>query len=379
MSDNDSKKELYKKNLQERHSEAKTIRKIVFIIFIILLLAISGIIGGGYLYIKSALEPVDPTNKEPIEVTIPIGSSPTAIARILEEHDVVKNAKVFRYYTKFKNESGFQAGEYTLNQSMNFDEIIESLKSGIFMGEPVFKMVIPEGKQLEEIATIIAEQTGYKQEEVINKMDDTEYVRGLISKYPSILTEEILNEDIKHPLEGYLFPATYPFYEKKPSIESIVETMLDQTEKILVKYAGLMEGNKYIDSTHKLLTMASLIEEEATAQTDRETISSVFYNRLDSDMPLQTDPTVLYALGEHKKRVLYDHLGVNSPYNTYKIKGLTPGPIANAGESSLSAALNPAETDFLYFLAAPTGEVYYSKTLEEHNAKKAQYITNQQE
>nr|WP_309099820.1 endolytic transglycosylase MltG [Fredinandcohnia onubensis] len=378
MSDNESKKDIYIKNLQERHREAKTIRKIVFITFIVILVVLSGIIGGGYLYIKSALEPVDPTNKEPIEVTIPIGSSPTAIARILEENDIVKHAKVFRYYTKFKNESGFQAGEYIFNQSMNFDQIIESLKSGILMGEPVFKLVIPEGKQLEEIATIIAEQTGYTQEEIMKKVDDPTYVKDLISRFPNTLSEEILNKDIKHPLEGYLFPATYPFYEKKPSIESIVETMLEQTDKILVKYVGLMEGNKYIDSTHKLLTMASLIEEEATAQTDREQISSVFYNRLDDGMPLQTDPTVLYALGEHKKRVLYDHLEVNSPYNTYKNQGLTPGPIANAGESSLSAALNPAETDYLYFLAAPTGEVYYSKTLDEHNAKKAQYITNQQ-
>ncbi len=377
MSDNESKKILYKKNLQARHKEAKVIRKIVFIVFIIILLALSGIIGGGYLYIKSALEPIDTKNKEPIEVTIPIGSSTSAIARILEENNIVKNAKVFRYYTKFKNESGFQAGEYTFNQSMNFDEIIENLKSGILMGEPVFKLMIPEGKQLDEIATIIAEQTGYTHEEVINKMDDPTYVSDLISRYPGILTEEILNKDIKHPLEGYLFPATYPFYEKKPTIESIVETMLEQTEKVLVKYTELMEGNKYIDSTHKLLTMASLIEEEATAQTDRETISSVFYNRLDADMPLQTDPTVLYALGEHKKRVLYEHLEVNSPYNTYKIKGLTPGPIANSGESSLSAALNPAQTDYFYFLAASSGEVFYSKTLEEHNAKKAQYIMNQ--
>lgn len=377
MSENESKKDLYKKNLQDRHNEAKTIRKIVFIVFIIILLALSGIIGGGYLYIKSALEPVDPTNKEPIEVTIPIGSSPSAISRILEENNIVKNAKVFRYYTKFKNESGFQAGEYTLNQSMNFDEIIKSLKSGILMGDPTFKLVIPEGKQLEEIATIIAEQTEYTQEEIMNTVDDPEYVKDLISRYPNILTEEILNKDIKHPLEGYLFPATYPFYEKKPSIEMIVETMLEQSEKILVQYVGLFEGNKYIDSTHKLLTFASLIEEEATAQTDREKISSVFYNRLDAGMKLQTDPTVLYALGEHKKRVLYDHLDEDSPYNTYMVKGLTPGPIANAGESSLSAALNPAETDFLYFLAAPTGEVYYSRTLDEHNAKKAQYITNQ--
>ncbi|MCS0543295.1 endolytic transglycosylase MltG, partial [Aeromonas veronii] len=199
MSDNESKKDLYKKNLQDRHREAKTIRKFVFIVFIVILVVLSGIIGGGYLYIKSALEPVDPTNKEPIEVTIPIGSSPTAIARILEENDIVKHAKVFRYYTKFKNVSGFQAGEYTFNQSMNFDQIIESLKSGILMGEPAFKLVIPEGKQLEEIAIIIAEQTGYTKEEIMEKVDDPTYIKDLISRFPNTLSEEILNKDIKHP------------------------------------------------------------------------------------------------------------------------------------------------------------------------------------
>ena len=93
-------------------------------------------------------------------------------------------------------------------------------------------------------------------------------------------------------------------------------------------------------------------------------------------MPLQTDPTVLYALGEHKDRVLYEDLEVNDPYNTYKNKGLTPGPIANAGVSSIEAALYPAETDFLYFLATGAGDVLFSKTLDEHNRKKAEHITN---
>lgn len=93
-------------------------------------------------------------------------------------------------------------------------------------------------------------------------------------------------------------------------------------------------------------------------------------------MPLQTDPTVLYAHGEHKSRVLYKDLEIDSPYNTYKYPGLTPGPIANAGVSSIEAALVPAETDYLYFLATSTGEVLFSKTLDEHNQKKAQHITN---
>ncbi len=127
-------------------------------------------------------------------------------------------------------------------------------------------------------------------------------------------------------------------------------------------------------SVHQLLTMASLIEEEATEKVDRDQIASVFYNRIDAGMPLQTDPTVLYAKGVHEKRVYYKDLEIDSPYNTYKNIGLTPGPIANAGKSSIEAALNPAKTDFYYFLATPMGDVMFSKTLAEHNEKKAKHL-----
>jgi UPF0755 protein len=122
--------------------------------------------------------------------------------------------------------------------------------------------------------------------------------------------------------------------------------------------------------------MASLIEEEATKSVDRNKISSVFYNRIEKKMPLQTDPTVLYALGEHKDRVYYKDLEVKSPYNTYKVKGLPPGPIANPGDQSMKAALEPEKTDFLYFLATKKGEVIFTKTLAEHNKAKAEHISN---
>ncbi|EUJ51616.1 aminodeoxychorismate lyase [Listeria rocourtiae FSL F6-920] len=112
---------------------------------------------------------------------------------------------------------------------------------------------------------------------------------------------------------------------------------------------------------------------------DRSKISSVFYNRLKEGMPLQTDPTVLYALGKHKSRTMYEDLQVDSPYNTYKYKGLPPGPISNSGKTSMEATLNPEKTDYLYFLAnTKTGQVYFSKTLEEHNRLKEEHITNNQ-
>lgn len=368
----DSNKDEFKEKLIEKHKEAKLVRRIVLISTIVIFLILGSIATFGYLYIKSALEPVDPKNKKPIEVTIPIGSSSRAIAAILEENKVIKDDKVFRYYVKFKNESGFMAGDYKLNQAMTFDEIIASLKSGKILQEAVFSITVPEGKQLVEITKIFSEKSGYSQEEIMTQLNDKKFLEGLMAKYPTVLTEEIFQEGIRYPLEGYLYPATYAYYKEKPSIEELITPMLDKTEELLLVYQEDMLEKEM--SAHQLLTFSSLIEEEATQKTDRETIASVFYNRLEKNMKLQTDPTVLYALGEHKDRVLYEDLEVESPYNTYVITGIPVGPIANAGEMSIKATLHPKETDYIYFLAAKDGTVYYSKTLEEHNRLKAEHI-----
>jgi len=359
--------------LMERQKEAKLVRKIVTMISASLLLAALLIFGGGFLYVNSALKPVDPDSEKKIKVEIPIGSGVSAISQILEDSGVIKNARVFKYYVKFNNETGFMAGEYEMKPSMTIQQIIDSLKTGKVMQEVVFKLTIPEGKKLEEIAAIIAEKTNRNQEDVFKQLNDPIFIEGLMAKYPDVLTEEILKPTIKYPLEGYLYPATYPFYTENPSIEEIVIVMLDKTKSVIEDYRGQMEEKQM--TIHELLTLASLVEEEATEKVDRHKIASVFYNRMEAGMPLQTDPTVLYALGEHKERVYYKDLEVDSPYNTYKHTGLTPGPIANAGTSSIDAVLSPAETDYLYFLATPEGDVLFSKTNDEHNVKKEEHIS----
>lgn len=369
-------KEIIRQKMIERQSEAKVVRKIVFIITLILIIGVGAIAGGGYFYINSALKPADPNNQTEKNIEIPIGSTSSGIGKILESKGIIKDARVFKYYVKLKNEAGFMAGDYKLSPSMTIPEIISNLKTGKVVEEVVFKLTIPEGKQLKQIASIIAEKTNRDPNEVLNKLNDQAFISSLMKKYPDILTNDIMNENVLHPLEGYLFPATYPFYKEDPTIEEIVYVMLDKTANVLKNYRGEMEAKGM--SVHQLLTMASLIEEEATERVDRDQISSVFYNRIEAGMPLQTDPTVLYAQGEHKDKVLYKDLEVDSPYNTYKYPGLTPGPIANAGETSIQAALKPADSDFYYFLATSTGEVLFSKTLEEHNVKKAKYITNNQ-
>ncbi|KSU63798.1 hypothetical protein AS034_06020 [[Bacillus] enclensis] len=377
MKDKNKIIETLTKKLLERQEEAKVIRKIVGLIFISLIIIIGGTAVGGYLYVNSALKPVDPDDTKPVNVEIPIGSGVTSIGKILEEKGIVKNSTVFKYYVKFNNESGFQAGSYDLTPSMTLNEIVNSLKTGKVMRKAEFKITIPEGLQLDQIAEIIADHSPYKKEEVEKKLNDKKWLEQLKKEYPNLVTDEIDNKEIKRPLEGYLYPATYSFYEKKPPLEDILKEMLDQADEVLAQYRDSITEREY--TAHQLLTMASLIEEEATEKADRGKISSVFYNRIEEEMPLQTDPTVLYALGEHKPRTNYDDLKVDSPYNTYKVKGLPPGPIANAGLSSIEAALQPEDTNYYYFLASANGSVYYSETLEEHNEKKAKYITNKSE
>lgn len=369
-----SKKEHIRMKLLEQQGEAKLVRKIIMITVasLILLIGIVGLVG--FLYINSAMKPVDPDDDTIKKVKIPIGSSVNGISTLLEEQGIIKDARVFKYYIKFRNESGFQAGEYKLSPSMPIEDIVTSIKTGKLMKEAAMKITIPEGKQLIQIADIIAGKTGEDPKKVFKKLNDKKFVNSMQKQFPQLLTSEIENEKVLYPLEGYLFPATYDFYEEKPTLESIVIEMLKKTEETLQAYEGQMDKNDY--SVHEMLTFASLVEEEATAQVDRGKIASVFYNRIKEGMPLQTDPTVLYAKGSHKSRVYYKDLEVKSPYNTYKNKGLPPGPIANAGTTSIDAVLKPEKTDYLYFLATPEGEVLYSKTLDDHNNKKAEHISN---
>ncbi|ULT55770.1 endolytic transglycosylase MltG [Neobacillus drentensis] len=369
-----NKKNVIRQKMIEQHYEAKLVRKIVLMISICLLLLIILIGGGGYLYIQSALKPVDAKSKTHKTVDIPIGSSVTGIGERLEKNGIIKNAKVFKYYVKLKNEGGFMAGKYQLSPSMDVPEIVSRLKTGKVLAGATFKITIPEGKQLKEIAGIMAKATHQNEADVFNKLNDKQFIKSLMSKYPDILTDEILHSTVKYPLEGYLYPATYPFYKPNPTVEEMVMAMLDKTRIVLTDYTEKSKEKKL--SIHQLLTMASLVEEEATGKADRKTIASVFYNRLKQGMPLQTDPTVLYAQGKHKEKVYYKDLEVNSPYNTYKNTGLPPGPIANSGRDSIEAALEPNQTDYYYFLATADGSVIFTKTLAEHNQKKAEYISN---
>ncbi|MBC1473619.1 endolytic transglycosylase MltG [Listeria grandensis] len=330
---------------------------------------------GGYFYVNSQLQAVNAASQKSVIVNIPKGSKISEIGDILEENNVINSSMIFTYYVKYKNETNLKAGKYKLSPSMTVEQVVNELKKGQVIAPS--KLIIPEGYTLDQIADrMVNYQPTLKKEDILKTMDDKAFINELITKYPDTVTNDVLAANIKHPLEGYLYPATYE-YSDKTDIKTMLSDMVQATDTNIQPYKA--ERTKQKMSVHKFLTMSSLIEKEATANVDRNKISSVFYNRLKVNMPLQTDPTVLYALGKHKSRTLYQDLKVDSPYNTYKNKGLPPGPISNSGQTSMKAALHPAQTDYLYFLAnQKTGQVYFSKTLEEHNKLKEEHITNNQ-
>lgn len=370
-----SKKDIMFDRMKEKKKEVKVVRRIVFIVALLLLIVV-GIVGFNvYNYVTEALQPVDAESEKVVGIEVPIGSNLDSIAELLEENGLVKDARIYKYYVKFNNQSEFQAGTYELLPSMTLEEITESLKTGKVYREPLFTITVPEGLTLEEIAErVIAEKTDFTAQEFMDKVKDPEYIDFLMTKYPTLLTDEIKGENVRYALEGYLYPATYPFYEENPTLELIIEQMIDATASIVMQYEPLLaEAEK---SPHWLLTFASLLEEEATGQSDRATIASVFYNRMEQDMPLQTDPTVIYAMGEHKERLFNTDYEFEHPYSTYTNKGMPPGPIAGAGASSIQAVLDPANTEYLFFLADSTGKNHFAKTYDEHLANRDKYIGN---
>ncbi|GGB04335.1 endolytic transglycosylase MltG [Macrococcus hajekii] len=364
--------------------DTATVSRFVSVIIIALFL-IGMIIAGiaGLYYFTSSQKPLDPDNKAVKKIEILPGESATAIGEKLEANHIIKNSDMFKYYLKFNNISDFKAGNYELSPSMTFEQISKSLQKGEVYLPVLFRMSVPEGITLDEIGKIVEKNTTIKASEFTKQVDDKEFIKKMQKKHPKLITNEVFNKEVKHPLEGYLFPATYDFTEKNPTTEQMVDKMLtameDNAFPLWDKYGGIViseAGKERRLTFHEFLTFSSLIEREATGLTDRAKIASVFINRMAEQpaMPLQTDPTVLYALGRHKDVTYQEDTKVDDPYNTYQNTGLTPGPIAASGIESMESALNPAKTDYLYFLADKNGKNYFSTTLEEHNEKKAKYI-----
>lgn len=370
ISDTDTKRDIRKK-------ETSIIKKIMRYFMIALLLMV--IIGGFFTwnYIKSETQPVDTAQTELVSFEIEQGASVKEVSKALEKEGIIRNSKLFNFYLKFKNVSGFKSGLYHVSKSMTLDEIIAELSgAGKDKDQNATKVLIREGEQLTDIAKEVEKSTKYSAEDFMAKVQDEDFLRYLVQKFPKLLTQSYNGYQVKYVLEGYLYPATYDMNDSK-TLQMLITEMVAKTDEVMSKYYDKILESDY--TLQEIMALASLIEKEGTKLEDRKKISSVFHNRIKENMKLQTDVSVQYALGEHKESLSLADLEVDSPYNLYLNYGVGPGPYNSPSEDSIVAALEPEKTDYLYFLAdIHTKEIYYAKTYEEHLELKAKYIDSKE-
>ena len=370
ISDTDTKRDIRKK-------ETSIIKKIMKYFMIALLVIV--LVGGFFTwnYIKGETQPVDTAQTELVSFEIEQGASVKEVSKALEEEGIIRNSKLFNFYLKFKNVSGFKSGLYHVSKSMTLDEIIAELSGqGKDKDQNATKVLIREGEQLTDIAKEVEKSTKYSAEDFMAKVQDEDFLRYLVQKFPKLLTQSYNGYQVKYVLEGYLFPATYDMNDSK-TLQMLITEMVAKTDEVMSKYYDKILASDY--TLQEIMAMASLIEKEGTKLEDRKKISSVFHNRIKENMKLQTDVSVQYALGEHKEALSLSDLEVDSPYNLYQNYGVGPGPYNSPSEDAIVAAMEPAETDYLYFLAdIKTKEIYYAKTYEEHLELKAKYIDNKE-
>ena len=324
-------------------------RRAFLYLLILLLLA------AGYLYL-ALYQPYQGFASDGVYVDIPHGASQRTIARLLAENGVVRSRIAFELLCRQRERRTLQAGEYFFDRPVTAFAVYDAIANGrVFVKE----FVIPEGFTMFDIADLAASEGFLTRDEFLVAARDPSPIRDLAPGAPS--------------LEGFLFPATYEF----PRHMAGKDMTAAMVKKFRQEWLTLpVAGAPPHQSVQEIVTLASLVERETPRPEERPHVAGVFENRLRIGQPLQCDPTVAYALtlvGKYTGKLDGGDLHFPSPYNTYRNKGLPPGPIANPGEAALRAALDPPPTEDLYFVANTEGGHFFSKTLEEHNRNVARY------
>lgn len=384
--------EVEKVTKQERCKKADNIAKRIALALISIIVAVLLLTAFfGYRYVNSAINAVDKKSTSYVQVEIPAGSGNKLIGQILEKAGLIKSATVFNYYSKFKNYTNYQSGYYNLQKSMDLDEIAAELQKG-GTSEPtkptLGKILITEGYTIKQIAKAIevnsknkkTSATPFKSEDFLKLIQDETFIKKMVAKYPDLLGSLPDKSSVTYQLEGYLFPATYNYY-KGTTLEELVEDMISTMNTNMSSYYATIKSQG--KSVNDILTLASLVEKEGSTDDDRRNIASVFYNRLNAGQALQSNIAILYAMGKlGDKTTLTEDASIDttidSPYNVYVNTGLMPGAVDSPSLSAIKATVNPASTDYYYFVAdVKTGKVYYAKDYETHQANVEKYVNSQ--
>ncbi len=320
---------------------------------------------------KYGIGSVDSKNDKVILVEIKEGNTSSEISQILKEKKLIRSEIIFKVYLKLNDIKDLKGGYFELKQNMNLEEIVNKIRKGDTVNPNAITVLFKEGLNIRQIASVIEENTDNTKDEFLKAMTDEEYIETLIEKY-WFLDEEIINPNIYYPLEGYLYPNTYTFEDKKVSIQDIVSKMLDETDMRLSKYKKDIENSKY--SIHELMTLASIAELEGIDQDDRKNIIGVFQNRIAKNMNIGSDVTTYYAfkVDMSERDLTTKEINTYNAYNTRgpNMKGKLPvGPVSNPSKDAIEAAIYPNDNDYLYFVADKNRDVYFTKTQTEHDNK----------
>ena len=313
-------------------------------------------IGGyvGYRTVQGILRPLAPEARPQTPdalrtITIPEGATLRQVATLLEREHLIRSHMGFLLLGKLKSaERHIHAGEYALHAGMRPVEILSDIVTGRVV---LHDVTIPEGYTAAQIGELLGHKSLTDAGDFMRLVRDREFIRSLNLDEPT--------------LEGYLFPETYRFAHSMKA-KDVIRAMVSGLEQVFTP--EFKARAKDLDmNVHEILTLASLIEKETGVDTERELVSAVFHNRLRSKIPLQSDPTVIYGLGQFDGNLRKQDLTSTSPFNTYLIAGLPPGPIANPGAKAIRAALYPAPAKYLYFVSKNDGTHIFATSLQEHN------------
>lgn len=304
-------------------------------------------------------------NQAPEAVTITSGEKTTAIIDDLKAKKLIRSKLAFKIYLYKHKKIKLQAGEYMFVPSTSTRQIIMMISSGQISGREI-KILFREGLTAKEMQAELTKQ-GYLTDNSFLKIAETP-IKNLPSTIRSF--SFLKTAPPTATLEGYLFPDTYRLFNDFTA-EDLISKMLRNFESKVTPEVNNIKDH----SLFEVVTMASLLEKEVRTEADMKIVSGIFWDRIKIGQALQSCASLAYILGVNKPQYTYEDTQIDSLYNTYRHPGLTPGPISNPGLRAIRAALYPTKTEYNYFLSRPdTGETVFSKTLEEHNVAKAQYL-----
>lgn len=331
------------------------LRLIKFILILAIIISLFG-------WLSFRYEIDNPINKDAQAkmFVIETGQSVGEIGKNLAQEGIIRSSLYFKLYVlKEKLEDKIQAGTYSIGQNLSIKKIVEKIIAGEIIDQEI-KITIIEGWTIEDMAEYLAKK---------KIVDKDRFIE--LTKADRELKIGNQKSEINF-LEGYLFPDTYMIFANAAE-EDIIAKMLNNFKKKLTKKM-LADIRKQGRTLEEIIKMASLIEKEVQTKEDMKKVAGIFYNRLNSNIKLESDATLSYVLRDKVAAHTYDDLKLDSPYNSYMYRGLPPTPISNPGASAIEAAIYPAETDYYYFLSGKNGKTYFSKTYEEHLRNKAKYL-----